>query len=545
MHCPIAEEILPPIRVINYEKFKSLGEFPRYPECKEIVEHLDEIDQDNSFLIFISHCWLAGYNGSPQWRGHPHPDNLGNEKYKLTVNAIKRAKVALAPFMKNCYVWCDFGCIDQSKDPAGELKQLNKIVESMDCLLTPIIDEDYDKWDLKDVHRGMFIAYEAANWNKGDYAYINRAWCRMELFYAAFVTIRADSNERASKFVGGLRYACSIGRRPHILYGTREDKLNKSLKIIEPLQHSLLEAYSPLKGTITVKTDYQKIEELMNQLKPYIQPYKVGYTGDTDENSKFHGHGRYNYEDGACYIGNWNLGKCHGYGQKILNNGSSYTGFWSYNKKHGKGKFNWANGDEYIGEYKENHRTGYGLSKNYNGDGTIFLYSGMFYRDKRHGKGKGILIHSDKEHIHDLEKLVEHYMNCNEAIQAQDGYWKSDEFVNDEFVATPDETRSVDTNKLIEEEVVVKECIFFKQGSCRNGDLCKFLHKNSTGTGSINHDNTILAAKECIFYKQGNCKNGDSCKFIHSIGDAGTFHSNVNNVVIVQKETNSCGCIIM
>jgi hypothetical protein len=325
MSSSIAEDASPPIRVINYENFKILNEFPRYPDCKEVVEHLDEIDQDNSFLIFISHCWLAGYNGSKYWRGFPHPDNLDNEKFKLTVNAINRAKVALAPFMKHCYVWCDFGCIDQSKDPAGELKQLNKIVESMDCLLTPIIDEDYDKWDLKDVHRGMFVAYEAANWNKGDYAYINRAWCRMELFYAAFVTLRADSHERASKFIGGLKYACSIGRRPHILYGTREDKLNKSLKIIEPLHHSLLEAYSPLKGTITVKTDYQKIEELMNELKPYIQPYHVGYTGEFNANAKFHGQGRYNYEDGSCYIGEWNNGKSHGYGQKILNNGSRYS----------------------------------------------------------------------------------------------------------------------------------------------------------------------------------------------------------------------------
>jgi hypothetical protein len=189
------------------------------------------------------------------------------------------------------------------------------------------------------------------------------------------------------------------------------------------------------------------------------------------------------------------------------------------------------------------------MAKNYNGDGTVFLYAGMFYLDKRHGKGKGILIRNDKEHITDLEKLVEHYMNCNEAIQVQDGYWKSDEFFGEEFVAIPPE-RSADTNKISQEEV--KECVFFKQNSCKNGDSCKFLHKSSPesplrapDTGGTGTNNDKIVAKECIFYKQGNCKNGDACKFIHAVGVAGSVPNNSNNVVIVQKNTNSCGCTIM
>jgi hypothetical protein len=212
-----------PIRVINFDRIAALKEFPRFPDCKDIVEHLDDIDHDNCYLIFISHCWIAGWNGSKEWRGTPHPDTKDNAKFKLTVNAISRAWKTFGPLMEKCYIWVDFGCIDQSQDPAGELKQLNKIVESMDCILTPIFDPDFDKWELNDVYRGMFEAYEAQSWKVGNYAYLNRAWCRMEMFYAANIPLRRDSALRAQKFVGGQHFAIISGRRPHILYGTRED----------------------------------------------------------------------------------------------------------------------------------------------------------------------------------------------------------------------------------------------------------------------------------------------------------------------------------
>jgi hypothetical protein len=47
--------------------------------------------------------------------------------------------------MEECFIWCDYGCIDQSKDPAGELKQLDKIMELCDCIFTPIYDKDRNK----------------------------------------------------------------------------------------------------------------------------------------------------------------------------------------------------------------------------------------------------------------------------------------------------------------------------------------------------------------------------------------------------------------
>ena len=50
----------------------------------------------------------------------------------------------------------------------------------------------------------------------------NRLQFRIEMFFAAHVPLRADIHDRACKFQSGLRYAVSCGRRPHLLFGTRE-----------------------------------------------------------------------------------------------------------------------------------------------------------------------------------------------------------------------------------------------------------------------------------------------------------------------------------
>ncbi len=51
---------LPPIRLIDFDSFVAHEEFPRYPDQKHLVTELDNIDRNNSFIIFVSHCWLRG-----------------------------------------------------------------------------------------------------------------------------------------------------------------------------------------------------------------------------------------------------------------------------------------------------------------------------------------------------------------------------------------------------------------------------------------------------------------------------------------------------
>jgi hypothetical protein len=109
------------------------------------------ISRDISLFVFVSHCWLRGWSGAEGYNVSegPHPDNAVGDKYALCVEGIEKMLKTLAPGMKECFLWCDYGCIDQSKDPAGELKQLDKIMELCDCVFTPIYDKDHHKWELE------------------------------------------------------------------------------------------------------------------------------------------------------------------------------------------------------------------------------------------------------------------------------------------------------------------------------------------------------------------------------------------------------------
>jgi hypothetical protein len=124
-------EAPPPIRFIPFDRFKEVGAFPRFPDKSSLCVNLDDIDVENSLLIFISHCWLRGWSGAEGWDGRPHPDNTTAGKYELCVDGVEQIKKTYAPGFGLCYVWLDYSCIDQDGDPAGELKQLDKLVGSV------------------------------------------------------------------------------------------------------------------------------------------------------------------------------------------------------------------------------------------------------------------------------------------------------------------------------------------------------------------------------------------------------------------------------
>lgn len=48
-----------------------------------------------------------------------------------------------------------------------------------------------------------------------------------------------------------------------------------------------------------------------------------------------HGQGRYQYQDGGCYTGDWFEGRMHGKGIYQFPNGNSYDGEWVNDKKEG------------------------------------------------------------------------------------------------------------------------------------------------------------------------------------------------------------------
>jgi len=160
------------IRVINFEKFKKLQTMPRYPDNKDITENITSLDHNKYILVFISHCWLRGHPSAEGYiEGMPHPDNVKGDKYKLCISGIEKIKQKFAPGMKDLYVWLDFGCIDQSKEPAAELKQLDKIVGYSDIIFTPIVGKNTS--DNSQVEN-WYEDYKNSAWNVGDHSYTNR-----------------------------------------------------------------------------------------------------------------------------------------------------------------------------------------------------------------------------------------------------------------------------------------------------------------------------------------------------------------------------------
>ena len=295
---------LPPIRLIPFETFESLKELPRlgmglcerFPNAPgvDLTVPLTSVDREISFMIFVSHCLIASWDGQDEygnvidqatkdeWRGYPHPDTKSNDKFKLLVEAIKRLRDNLAPGCPT-YIWLDFSCMDQNGNPAGELKQLDKIVEMCDCLLTVIVDPDHaTAWDYPSTIDNWFTQYRATRFNEGRYAYVNRAWCRVEMLYAANIPLKEGVEKKDSNFRAGLLHAMRNDFRPHYLYGDKEKSRNTTPIQLPPLANSHLQSLSPVAciKNLTCPTDAEKIRSLMEDLKPYLKEAKEGYEGD-------------------------------------------------------------------------------------------------------------------------------------------------------------------------------------------------------------------------------------------------------------------------
>lgn len=214
----------PPIRLINFSVFKELKEFPRLPD-KNLTCVLEEVNLENSFIVFISHCWLRGWPGAEGYDKRPHPDNANHEKFQLCVVGIEKVRASMASDCSECFVWLDFGCINQNGNPAGELKQLDKIIECSDCIFTPIVDKQHDQWDMPASSSDFYRDYLAPAWIAPRHGYLDRGWCRVEMFYASNIPVGPVAKAKSTKFRHGMRSAVmdGQGRRPHFLFGRSRD----------------------------------------------------------------------------------------------------------------------------------------------------------------------------------------------------------------------------------------------------------------------------------------------------------------------------------
>jgi hypothetical protein len=396
-----AVKLLPPIRFIPSQQFKEVGSFPRFPDNSNICVNLDDIDVENSLLIFISHCWLRGWSGAEGFDKKPHPDNTTGGKYDLCISGINELMKWQAPGFDRCYLWLDYGCIDEDGDPAGELKQLDKIVGVCDCLFTPAYDANHLLWRRPTPCPNPFEYDQSAGWKGDEHSYLNRGWCRVEMFYGSSIPLNDDTENRKRKMRSGLLHNRSRGLRPHFFYGSK-CKANGSAPVILPSFHyNHYEKYPPAEGNLSVASDKVKIEQLVVDLVPFLRKVNVGivfddvgectagtrrgtstdldgnvYVGDFVNNVP-HGFGIYEYASSSVYEGHFIGGKKNGHGKYAFASGDVYEGYYIRGQENGHGKFTFPDGSVYEGEYFDGKATGHGKWISANGDIREGHYKGQ------------------------------------------------------------------------------------------------------------------------------------------------------------------------
>jgi len=383
------------IYMVNYNNMKRYSCFPRYPNDADICTNINDINRETSLLIYISHNWYSNL----------HPDNTANEKFHLMLTAIEQIKQLFAKHMSEVYVWVDFSCINQDTNPAKELKQLDRIVQFCDLMLTPLLDNCGD-WELLITEKGWFNDYKSIIWKDGDRAYVNRAWCRLEMLYCLHIPLKDDINKRIYKCQSALAHAMLANRRPHFIYGTKEKEENRP-----PICLSILDVdVDPLKGTYTIEQDSTIVSKLLNDLQPYINEksylVKSGYIGDKNDKGLRHGNGKYIYNDGAvfsgefrddmryngtlvtasgeCFVGEFRNEQKNGVGKCTFTDGSLYEGEFENDKKHGHGTLTLLNGDKFVGNFNNGVRCGEGTAFS-NG---VITYTGTWKSNLKDGRGK-------------------------------------------------------------------------------------------------------------------------------------------------------------
>eukprot|EP01126_Amoeba_proteus_P023481 TRINITY_DN2359_c0_g1_i9.p1 TRINITY_DN2359_c0_g1~~TRINITY_DN2359_c0_g1_i9.p1 ORF type:complete len:240 (-),score=49.38 TRINITY_DN2359_c0_g1_i9:37-756(-) len=97
----------------------------------------------------------------------------------------------------------------------------------------------------------------------------------------------------------------------------------------------------------------------------------------------FQGKGKFTWEDGDYYEGDFEGGIQHGKGTFFWKDGDKYEGDFLNSNMTGKGIFTWATGNVYQGEFMEGEKNGWGKFIWVNGDN----HEGQWLNGNMHGKG--------------------------------------------------------------------------------------------------------------------------------------------------------------
>lgn len=325
-----------PTRFVRLDKLRAHGSLPRFGSQPDFVHPVtgepnvnlcqprEEFDEARTFFVFISHRWARPGQGA---RGHP--DDSDHSKFHLVLDALDMlrnlSKASPVPQDLEVAVWMDYCCIDQDGAPASELNNLGNLIAACDALITPIIDPDHSQWDYPELWSDYFAEYCASGWQE----YWSRGWCRVEAMIAA---VRPVADGRAALYRGAMAAALDAGRRPHLLFGAKEqvgpqNTGRRPPLFLPPLLNSMFDKYAPEDGALTKESDRVAVRKLSEEARWLVKEQVVGYVGEYQ--GKGDGHGRYHFVTGDWYDGQMREGV-----------------------NHGKGKMCFATGDVYEGEYQ-------------------------------------------------------------------------------------------------------------------------------------------------------------------------------------------------
>ena len=172
------------------------------------------------------------------------------------------------------------------------------------------------------------------------------------------------------------------------------------------------------------------IESLKSNLEYVKIKYKNGLYEGFNTNNKYEVNGKFIWENGEYYIGQFLNGLKHGKGTIYYKNKNiKYEGDFVNDKYEGNGKFIWENGEYYIGQFLNGLKHGKGIEYDKNNN---IKYEGNFVNDKYEGNGKYIDKNGDGgyykgQFLNGLKhgKGIEYYKNNNIKYEG--------DFINDKY----------------------------------------------------------------------------------------------------------------
>ena len=82
---------------IDFSVLRTLTEFPRLPDKKEVFVDVKNINFMESFVVFVSHRWLRCTPEDKGFFERPHPDTPDHAKFRLLLEGILQLKHDVCP----------------------------------------------------------------------------------------------------------------------------------------------------------------------------------------------------------------------------------------------------------------------------------------------------------------------------------------------------------------------------------------------------------------------------------------------------------------